>query len=93
MAQRADEQQDPIYNSAYTSPCPCGIINLSARAYRANRVFCGDPEEKTEEDEEPPLSFCAAYFHLYNVRVNKPIELGHGIVRIMKPPLVSSHVA
>ena len=85
-AQQDDVQQAPIHNYSYTNPCPCGIIDLSARAYRANRVFCGDPEEKREEDEEPPLSFCAAYSHLYNVRVNRPIELGHGLVRILKPP-------
>ena len=86
MAQRNDEIRGPIHNSDYTKPCPRGIIDLSARAYRANRLFCGDPEERREEDDKPPLSFCAAYFHLYNVRVNRSIELGHGIVRVTKPP-------
>ena len=86
LAQRTVEIRGPIHNTAFTNPCTCGILNLSARAYRANRVFCGDSEERRKKDDELPLSFCTAYSHLYNIRVNRPIEIGHGIVRVMKPP-------
>ena len=86
MGQTDDWWKGSLHTLACANLCPRGIIPLSARAYRANRLFCGDPEVVREADDEPPLSFCAAYFHLYNVRVNRPIELGHGLVRVTKFP-------